>query len=112
MDKRIENVLILIRKKLDDEEVSMRASTGELKRSMEKMINSLDKLIYHRDFFGKCNSDILFIKEMKMMMKEMVAVNSYTEIERVKFRIDGLRLNTRMRLRSSLIDGNPSSRGS
>ena len=102
MDKRIERVLILIRKKLDTEDIATMVGTEELGRSVEKMIDSLDKLIYHRDFFGKNSPEILFIKEMKMTLKEMVRVNTYADIEHVKFRIHGMRLNKSGRLRSSL----------
>ncbi len=63
----------------------------------------------HRDFFGKNSPDILFIKEMRMMLKKMVSVNTYADIEHVKYRIDGMKLNKSGRLRSSLKHEKPRS---
>jgi hypothetical protein len=101
MDKRIEGLLIRISEKLDTQDIGNRAMFEETRRSMEKMINSLDKLIYDHDYFGKNSPEIMFLKEIKMMLKDAIAVNAYTDIDCIKRRIDGMKLNQKARLRSS-----------
>ncbi len=101
MEKRVEGVLVRIRKKLDSHDLEKTASGEDVNRSIGKMINSLDKLIYDSNYFGKNIPEIVQLGELKMMLKEVSVVNDHLCIERVKHKIDRILLTKRARLRLS-----------
>lgn len=93
--------MVRIRKKLDSHDLSKKSSHEEMNRSVGKMIDSLDKLIYDSDYFGKNIPEIVQLAELKTMMKEVDVVNDHLYIERIKHKIDRILLNKRARLRLS-----------
>ena len=101
MEKRVEGVLVRIRAKLDSYDLSKKANHEDVNKSVGKMINSLDKLIYDSTYFGKNMPEIIELSELKKMLKEVDVVNHHLYIERVKHKIDRILLNKRARLRLS-----------
>jgi len=101
MEKRVEGVLVRIRAKLDSYDLSKKANHEDVNKSVGKMINSLDKLIYDSNYFGKNIPEIVQLAELKMMLKEVSVVNDHLCIERVKHKIDRILLTKRARLRLS-----------
>ena len=93
MDKKTEGVLVRIREKLDRHDQIKHERPDEARRSVEKMIDSLDKLIYHHHYFGKPVPVRESLSEIKTLLKE-VTVDVHTDIECVKNTIDSV-LNTR-----------------
>ncbi|HEY3420887.1 MAG TPA: hypothetical protein VGK23_10070 [Methanomassiliicoccales archaeon] len=91
-----------IRTKLDTDDLSQKANPEEVHRSVGKMINSLDKLIYDSNYFGKNIPEINQLTEVKRMLKDVGSVNEHPDIERIKYAIDGILYTKRAMLRRSL----------
>ena len=74
MDIKIKGVLIRISKKLDDIDDSidhsLKIKEDEIKRVLEKMVDSLDRLIYDEHYFGKPYPEVLALYELRTLLKE------------------------------------------
>jgi hypothetical protein len=74
MDIKIKGVLIRISKKLDDIDDSidhsLKIKEDEIKRVLEKMVNSLDRLIYDENYFGKPYPEVQALYELRTLLKE------------------------------------------
>jgi len=74
MDNKIKGVLIRISKKLDaiDNSIdhSIKNKEDEVKRVLEKLVDSLDRLIYNENYFGKPYPEVLVLYELRTLLKE------------------------------------------
>ena len=74
MDIKIKGVLIRICKKLDkiDDSIdhSIKAKEDDIKRVLEKLVDSLDRLIYDENYFGKPYPEILVLHELRTLLKD------------------------------------------
>jgi hypothetical protein len=74
MDIKIKGVLIRISKKLDqiDDSIdqSLKIKEDEIKRLLEKMVDSLDRLIYDENYFGKPYPEVQALYELRTLLKE------------------------------------------
>jgi hypothetical protein len=102
MERRIEGVLERIREKLDRNDPTKKENPEEAIKSIDKMINSLDKLIYDPNYFGKNIPEIGKIAELKRMLKDMVDSGSHSDMERIKRMIDRMLSTRRAKLRVKL----------
>jgi predicted component of type VI protein secretion system len=100
VERRIEGVLIRIREKLDSHDSVIMASPEETVRSVGKMINSLDKLIYDPNYYGKNIPEIRQIVEVKKMLKDVD--HPRHDIEHIKRAIDVMLYTKKERLRRAL----------
>jgi hypothetical protein len=74
MDNKIKGVLIRISRKLDqiDNSIdhSIKNKEDDIKRVLEKLVDSLDRLIYHENYFGKQYPEVLVLYELRTLLKE------------------------------------------
>jgi len=74
MDIKIKGVLVRISKKLDEIDdsidLSLKSKEGDIKRALEKLVNSLDRLIYDENYFGKPYPEVQVLHELKTLLKE------------------------------------------
>ena len=74
MDIKIKGVLIRISKKLDEIDNSIDHSIknkeDDIKRVLEKLVDSLDRLIYNENYFGKQYPEVLVLYELRTLLKE------------------------------------------
>jgi hypothetical protein len=74
MDSKIKGVLIRISKKLDEVDdsidLSIKNKEDEIKKVLGKLVNSLDRLIYHENYFGKQYPEVLVLYELRTLLKE------------------------------------------
>ena len=74
MDIKIKGVLVRICKKLDkiDDSIdhSIKVKEDEIKRVLEKLVDSLDRLIYDENYFGKPYPEILVLHELRTLLKD------------------------------------------
>jgi hypothetical protein len=100
-ERRINGVLTRIRIKLDTHDPDRGTSPEETIRSVGKMINSLDKLIYDSNYYGKNIPEINQIVEVKKMLKDVGVVYDILHIEHIKHKIDSIVPTKRSMLRLS-----------
>jgi len=104
MENKIKMLLIRIRIKLDDLDGNVKYSRNEILKRIKRIENSLDKVIFDSNCFGRCESEIQFLKDLKKMFE----INNFTpeNIRKIKYTIDA-RLPTKdAQLRVALIDQN------
>ena len=88
MDIKIKGVLIRIGRKLDkiDDSIdhSIKAKEDEIKRVLEKLVDSLDRLIYDENYFGKPYPEILVLHELRTLLKDANGPALETNIRKTK----------------------------
>ena len=74
MDIKIKGVLKRIITKLDeiDDSInhSVKTQEDDIKRVLEKLVDSLDRLIYDENYFGKPYPEVLILYELRALLKE------------------------------------------
>jgi hypothetical protein len=102
MENKIKLLLIRIRNKLDDLDGNVKYSRNEILKRLKSIENSLDKVIFDSNCFGRCESEIQFLRDLKKMLE----INNFTpeNIRMIKSTIDA-RLPTKdAKLRTALMD--------
>ncbi len=104
MDIKIKGVLVRIWKKLDeiDDSIdhSIKNKEDEIKQVLEKLVDSLDKLIYNENFFGKPYPEVLVLHELKTLLKEADGPALEPNIKKTKETIYGLLVKEKRAQRS------------
>jgi hypothetical protein len=74
MDIKIKGVLKRISNKLDEIDDSLdhhiKTKEADIKKILEKMVDSIDRLIYDEKYFGKPYPEVLVLYEVRALLKE------------------------------------------
>jgi hypothetical protein len=88
MDIKIKGVLVRICKKLDkiDDTIdhSIKAKEEDIKKVLEKLVDSLDRLIYDENYFGKPYPEIQVLHELKTLLKDADGPALETNIKKTR----------------------------
>ena len=69
LENKIKMLLVRIRKKLDDLDGNVEYSRNEMLKCIRSIENSLDRVIFDSNFYGRCDSEIRFLKDLKKMLE-------------------------------------------
>jgi hypothetical protein len=91
MDIKIKGVLVRISKKLDaiDDaiDLSIKTKEEEIAKVLGKLVDSLDRLIYDENYFGKPYPEVLVLYELRALLKEVDGSTLETNIKQTKDKI-------------------------